>query len=250
MLWSLANEGMLNKKLVKINKHGVPMTALLISMAGAVLSLFSSIYAADTVYLALVSIAGFAVVVVWLSIPMAQINFRKQWNLEHSDDELDYKTPFNPILPYITIILLAISVLGIAWDSSQRAGLYFGIPFMIFCYLYHYLRFKKMVRRPCMSIFKDYLENKSPLILHGALGTEMESLGYDISGKLWSAKYLLDKPEVIQKIHETYVAAGADLITTSSYQATLPGLIEAGLTEKEAEQIIALDSSVGKECTR
>ena len=143
MLWSLANEGMLNKKLVKINKHGVPMTALLISMAGAVLSLFSSIYAADTVYLALVSIAGFAVVVVWLSIPLAQINFRKQWNLEHSDDELDYKTPFNPILPYITIILLAISVLGIAWDSSQRAGLYFGIPFMIFCYLYHYLRFKK-----------------------------------------------------------------------------------------------------------
>ena len=74
---------------------------------------------------------------------MAQINFRKQWNLEHSDDELDYKTAFNPILPYITIILLAISVLGIAWDSSQRAGLYFGIPFMIFCYLYHYLRFKK-----------------------------------------------------------------------------------------------------------
>jgi len=143
MLWSLANEGMLNKKLVKINKHGVPMIALLISMAGAVLSLFSSIYAADTVYLALVSIAGFAVVVVWLSIPMAQINFRKQWNLEHSDDELDYKTPFNPILPYITIVLLAISVLGIAWDSSQRAGLYFGIPFMIFCYLYHYLRFKK-----------------------------------------------------------------------------------------------------------
>ena len=143
MLWSLANEGMLNKKLVKINKHGIPMTALLISMAGAVLTLFSSIYAADTVYLALVSIAGFAVVIVWLSIPMAQINFRKQWNLEHSDDELDYKTPFNPILPYITIILLAISVLGIAWDSSQRAGLYFGIPFMIFCYLYHYLRFKK-----------------------------------------------------------------------------------------------------------
>ncbi|MGZ0945898.1 hypothetical protein ACXOJ3_01100 [Streptococcus thermophilus] len=25
MLWSLANEGMLNKKLVKINKHGVPI---------------------------------------------------------------------------------------------------------------------------------------------------------------------------------------------------------------------------------
>ncbi|MFR2056668.1 MAG: homocysteine S-methyltransferase [Streptococcus salivarius] len=97
-----------------------------------------------------------------------------------------------------------------------------------------------------MAIFKDYLENKSPLILHGALGTEMESLGYDISGKLWSAKYLLEKPEVIQKIHETYVAAGADLITTSSYQATLPGLIDVGLNEKEAEQIIVLTVQLAK----
>ena len=97
-----------------------------------------------------------------------------------------------------------------------------------------------------MAIFKDYLENKSPLILHGALGTEMESLGYDISGKLWSAKYLLEKPEVIQEIHETYIAAGADLITTSSYQATLPGLMEAGLTEREAEQVIALTVQLAK----
>ena len=97
-----------------------------------------------------------------------------------------------------------------------------------------------------MTIFKDYLENNSPLILHGALGTEMEALGYDISGKLWSAKYLLEKPEVIQKIHETYVATGADLITTSSYQATLPGLMEAGLTEKEAEQIIVLTVQLAK----
>ena len=97
-----------------------------------------------------------------------------------------------------------------------------------------------------MATFKDYLENKSPLILHGALGTEMEALGYDISGKLWSAKYLIEKPEVIQKIHETYVAAGADLITTSSYQATLPGLVEAGLTEKAAEQIIALTVQLAK----
>lgn len=143
MLWSLANEGMLSKKVVKINEHGVPMRALLLSMAGAVLSLFSSIYAADTVYLALVSIAGFAVVVVWLSIPMAQINFRKAFLKEHSLDELSYQTPFTPVLPYITIILLVISIIGIVWDASQRAGLYFGIPFVILCYVYHYLRYKK-----------------------------------------------------------------------------------------------------------
>ena len=36
------------------------------------------------------------------------------------------------------------------------------------------------------------------------------------------------------------------MITTSSYQATLPGLIDAGLTEKEAEQIIALTVQLAK----
>lgn len=143
MLWSLSNEGMLSKKVVKINEHGVPMRALLLSMVGALLSLFSSIYAADTVYLALVSIAGFAVVMVWLAIPMSQINFRKHWLKDHSLDELTYQTPFTPVLPYITIVLLLISIVGIAWDSSQRAGLYFGIPFVIFCYVYHYIRYKK-----------------------------------------------------------------------------------------------------------
>ncbi|MGT2750837.1 amino acid permease [Streptococcus orisasini] len=143
MLWSLANEGMISQKVVKINEHGVPMRALLLSMAGAVLSLFSSIYAADTVYLALVSIAGFAVVVVWLSIPMAQINFRKEWLKNHTEDELSYKTPLTPVLPYITIVLLLISIIGIAWDASQRAGLYFGLPFIALCYLYYYWRYKK-----------------------------------------------------------------------------------------------------------
>ncbi|MCB5065657.1 amino acid permease [Streptococcus mutans] len=144
MLWSLANEGMISPRVVKINEHGVPMRALLLSMAGAVLSLFSSIYAADTVYLALVSIAGFAVVVVWLSIPMAQINFRKEWLKSYAQEDLFYKTPFTPILPYITIMLLLISIVGIAWDASQRAGLYFGIPFILLCYLYYYWRHKTL----------------------------------------------------------------------------------------------------------
>ncbi|KXT81259.1 amino acid permease [Streptococcus panodentis] len=143
MLWSLANEGMISQKVVKINQHGVPMRALLLSMLGAVLALFSSFYAADTVFLALVSIAGFAVVVVWLSIPIAQIRFRREWLKEHKEEDLAFKTPFSPLLPYLTIFLLALSVIGIAWDPSQRAGLYFGVPFVILCYLYYYIRHRK-----------------------------------------------------------------------------------------------------------
>ncbi|HEL1960998.1 TPA: amino acid permease [Streptococcus suis] len=143
MLWSLANEGMISKELVKINKHGVPMRGMILSMIGVVIALVASIYAEDTIFLALVSIAGFAVVIAWLAIPLAQIGFRREFLKNHSEDELEYKTPFSPILPWITVILLVISIIGIGWDPSQRAGLYFGVPFMIGCYIYHYIRFKK-----------------------------------------------------------------------------------------------------------
>lgn len=143
MLWSLANEGMISKELVKINKHGVPMRGMILSMIGVVIALIASIYAEDTIFLALVSIAGFAVVIAWLAIPLAQIGFRREFLKNHSEDELEYKTPFSPILPWITVILLVISIIGIGWDPSQRAGLYFGVLFMIGCYIYHYIRFKK-----------------------------------------------------------------------------------------------------------
>lgn len=143
MLWSLANEGMISNELVKINKHGVPMRGMILSMVGVVIALIASIYAEDTIFLALVSIAGFAVVIAWLAIPLAQIGFRREFLKNHSVDELEYKTPFSPTLPWITVVLLVISVIGIGWDPSQRAGLYFGVPFMIGCYAYHYIRFKK-----------------------------------------------------------------------------------------------------------
>ncbi|MCL4918026.1 amino acid permease [Streptococcus suis] len=143
MLWSLANEGMISKELVKINKHGVPMRGMILSMIGVVIALVASIYAEDTIFLALVSIAGFAVVIAWLAIPLAQIGFRREFLKNHSEDELEYKTPFSPTLPWITVVLLVISIIGIGWDPSQRAGLYFGVPFMIGCYIYHYIRFKK-----------------------------------------------------------------------------------------------------------
>ncbi|MFC3932073.1 homocysteine S-methyltransferase [Streptococcus dentapri] len=98
-----------------------------------------------------------------------------------------------------------------------------------------------------MGHFKELLEEKNYLILHGALGTELEFSGHDVSGKLWSAKYLLENPEFIQDIHETYVRAGSDLITTSSYQATLPGLTDYGLTTDEAKAIIALTVRLAKQ---
>ncbi|MDQ0222907.1 homocysteine S-methyltransferase [Streptococcus moroccensis] len=97
-----------------------------------------------------------------------------------------------------------------------------------------------------MGRLKEQLETKPVLILDGALGTELEYRSYDVSGNLWSAKYLIEKPEAIQDLHETYMEAGADILTTSTYQATFPGLIEAGLSKTDAEKVLRLTVALAK----
>ena len=88
-----------------------------------------------------------------------------------------------------------------------------------------------------MGAFKDLLEKQEVIILDGALGTELERQGYDVSGRLWSAKYLLENPQIIQGLHEDYVRAGSDIITTSSYQASIPAFVEEGLSLDKAHEI-------------
>ena len=89
-----------------------------------------------------------------------------------------------------------------------------------------------------MGAFKDLLEKQEIIILDGALGTELERQGYDVSGRLWSAKYLLENPQILQDLHEAYVCAGSDIITTSSYQASIPAFVEAGLSLDKADDLL------------
>ncbi|WP_367783562.1 homocysteine S-methyltransferase [Streptococcus pluranimalium] len=98
-----------------------------------------------------------------------------------------------------------------------------------------------------MGKFKQLLEQEIPVILHGALGTELEARGYDISGNLWSAKFLLDGSEAIQTIHRDYVLAGADVVTTSTYQASLASLVNVGLSVDEAQKLIVKSVSLAKD---
>ena len=62
-----------------------------------------------------------------------------------------------------------------------------------------------------------------PLILDSALGTELENRGEYLPSfktSIWSAYCLIHNPEAIKQIHIDNIEAGADVITTSNYQAT------------------------------
>jgi homocysteine S-methyltransferase len=77
-----------------------------------------------------------------------------------------------------------------------------------------------------------------PVVLDGGLSTELEAQGHDVSSALWSARLLRDDPDAIVAAHAAFAAAGAQVATTASYQATLPGFVAAGVSWRQAEALI------------
>ncbi|MGB8000248.1 MAG: S-methylmethionine permease [Anaerobacillus sp.] len=140
MLWSLANKRTISPVFAKLNKNGVPLNAVVFSMLGGALALLSSIIAPDTVYVVLVSISGLAVVIVWMSISASQFLFRKRYLKEgNSIKDLGFRTPFYPFVPVLAFILCLASLIGIAFDPTQRVAIYCGIPFIALSYGSYYL---------------------------------------------------------------------------------------------------------------
>ncbi|KAF2484307.1 homocysteine S-methyltransferase [Neohortaea acidophila] len=87
--------------------------------------------------------------------------------------------------------------------------------------------------------FLRLLERHGPMVIDGALATELESRGYDLNHSLWSAKILEEDPMVIKQVHLDYFLAGANFAITASYQASAAGFAEhLNLNEEKATALI------------
>ena len=89
-----------------------------------------------------------------------------------------------------------------------------------------------------MNPIRSILDYYPALVIDGALATELERRGCDIKDDLWSAKILLEQPEIIKRVHLDYFRAGADCAITASYQATIEGFTKRGLNKEEAIDLI------------
>ena len=83
-----------------------------------------------------------------------------------------------------------------------------------------------------------FLSGDGVLVLDGGLATELEKAGFDLGHPLWSARLLETAPEAIASVHRLYLEAGADCITSASYQATLAGFEREGRSRQEADALL------------
>ncbi|HZN54301.1 MAG TPA: homocysteine S-methyltransferase [Candidatus Polarisedimenticolaceae bacterium] len=72
------------------------------------------------------------------------------------------------------------------------------------------------------------IARRGAAVLDGGLATELEARGLDLNHPLWSARAIADAPEIVEAVHRDYLEAGADVVTSATYQAPVP-LIAPGV---------------------
>lgn len=98
-----------------------------------------------------------------------------------------------------------------------------------------------------MNPIATILEKQPILVLDGAFATELERAGFGIHDPLWSAVALYRRPDLVRAVHRSYLDAGADVVTTASYQATAAGFMEKGFSREEAETLIVRSVTLARE---
>lgn len=80
------------------------------------------------------------------------------------------------------------------------------------------------------------------ILLDGGMGQELINRGASGQGALWSARALFDNPAAVQAVHEDYIRAGADVITTNSYACIRNNFEPQGLLHRleEMNQLSAM----------
>lgn len=83
-------------------------------------------------------------------------------------------------------------------------------------------------------------------VIDGGTGRELARIGAPFSQPLWSAQALIEDPDTVRRVHESYVAAGAELITTNTY-ALNPFHVGQELFERDGRRLTALAASIARE---
>ena len=92
----------------------------------------------------------------------------------------------------------------------------------------------------------EHLDLEGLRILDGAMATELEKRGCDITGPLWSARVIADHPDAIAGVHADYLESGADCVLTASYQVSGKAYADAGLSSQDADDALRLSVALAE----
>ena len=87
------------------------------------------------------------------------------------------------------------------------------------------------------------------VLLDGGLSTALQELGVDTSTDLWTAEAAWRRPDDLVRAHRAFVEAGADVISTASYQCDLDLLTRAGADASTARRVLFETTALARRAT-
>ncbi len=167
---ALARNGMAPKTLAKLNNNAVPQRAGIITLF-AIWGLIgiSYLFHGSRLYIALLLVSGFTGAASWISLCMAQINFRKRlYKAGYTTSALRYSTPGAPYTGIIAIILMTICLIFLIFSQniSYKMAFIFSmisliIPMLSFKLISNQKKRKNIMSESKVISFNDIFPHKN-----------------------------------------------------------------------------------------
>ena len=81
------------------------------------------------------------------------------------------------------------------------------------------------------EVLKSRIDNDEVIVLDGAIGTELQAMGVPMDPASWCSPGNYTHPATVRQMHERYIKAGADIITTNTFNTLRPALEASGFGE-------------------
>ncbi|KAI9569258.1 amino acid permease/ SLC12A domain-containing protein, partial [Boletus coccyginus] len=169
MLFALARSGQAPRIFGWANRNGVPIPALLMSLAVSFLAFLTTIWGQGVVFTWLLNLIGISALLVWGSIGFISLRFRAAWKVQRRPlSDLPYTQPLFPLLPIVVVVLATLMFIAEGYSAvevqpfSARnvVATYIGVVLYIVLYVGYvaYERFKLGKRQHLIPLLEVDLE--------------------------------------------------------------------------------------------
>ena len=151
MLWQLAVDGHAPKVFTKLSRRGIPIYALLATLAIGCLAFLASFFGDGVVYMWLLNASGMSGFIAWLGIAFSHYRFRRAFEVQGLDPKLlPYKArlfPFGPLFAFTVCMIVVIgqnynAFMGDTIDWYGVLVSYIGIPLFLLLWFGYKIKHK------------------------------------------------------------------------------------------------------------
>jgi len=154
MLYQMAVDGIAPKVFAKVNKRGIPIYALIATLAVGSLAFLTSFFGDGVVYIWLLNASGLSGFIAWLGIAISHYRFRRAYVAQGYDlNDLPYRAKFFPFGPLFAFVVCLIVVLGQNYSAFIGGTIdwygvivsYIGLPLFLALWIGYKIKHKTKV---------------------------------------------------------------------------------------------------------